>query len=86
MGSTDGRSFCSCGISRKTAPRAITLSARTVSPFRRATLVDRVWRATGAIALTRTDNGFDVKAARPPTHERPWARLRERGGAGRRPL
>jgi competence protein ComEC len=40
-----------------------------------ALLIDReVWRRTGAVALKRDGNGFEMIAARPPGYDRPWAR------------
>src|SRR5262245_19440125 len=65
---------------------AIVLSARSAPPFCRATVVDRnLWRAIGALALTRSGNGFDTKAARPATQQRPWARPRGRTTAAPAP-
>ncbi|MFL6972368.1 MAG: ComEC/Rec2 family competence protein [Xanthobacteraceae bacterium] len=67
------------------ARTAIVLSARSAPPFCRATIVDRtVWRAAGAVALTRIGKAFAMQAARPATESRPWARPRERssGAAG----
>jgi competence protein ComEC len=64
------------------ARATIVLSARSAPPFCRATIVDRtVWRAVGAVALTRWGDGFAMQAARPATESRPWARPRERGTA-----
>jgi len=64
----------------------LVLSQRTAPPFCRAAVVDRTaWRQTGALALTRTDAGFAIMAARPLTQDRPWARRNgEAGGAGER--
>jgi competence protein ComEC len=64
------------------ARAAIVLSARSAPPFCRATVVDRnVWRAAGAVALTRLGDGFAMRVARPMTETRPWARPRERPAA-----
>ena len=53
----------------------VVLSRRQAPPFCRATVIDRnVWRATGAVALSRTGNGFALTAARPASQDRPWAR------------
>jgi competence protein ComEC len=61
------------------ARATIVLTARTAPPSCRATVVDRnVWRAKGALALTRRGNAFVMNAARPATESRPWARPRER--------
>ncbi|MFL5092115.1 MAG: hypothetical protein ACJ8D7_17285, partial [Xanthobacteraceae bacterium] len=68
------------------ARSAIVLSARSAPPFCRATIVDRtVWRAAGAVALTRTGNAFAMQAARPASESRPWARTRERGSGAAAP-
>jgi competence protein ComEC len=66
---------------------AVVLSRREAPSFCRATVVDRtVWRRTGAIAVHRTDSGFDVMAARPASQDRPWARSVPRSeGAGEPP-
>ncbi len=40
-----------------------------------ATVIDRKrLRANGALTLTRAGDGWDIAAARPPGHDRPWAR------------
>ncbi|MFL5066254.1 MAG: ComEC/Rec2 family competence protein [Xanthobacteraceae bacterium] len=68
------------------ARTAIVLSARTAPPFCRATIVDRtVWRAAGAVALTRIGKAFAMQAARPATESRPWARPRERSSGAALP-
>src|SRR5262249_12465676 len=62
----------------------LVLSQRTAPPFCRAAAVDRTtWRQTGAPALTRTDAGFAITAARPPTQDRPWARRNGEGSGSR---
>jgi competence protein ComEC len=38
-------------------------------------VIDRKFsRGNGAIALRRNDDGFEITAARPAGHNRPWAR------------
>jgi competence protein ComEC len=40
-----------------------------------ALLIDRkVWRQTGALALRRAGDGFEIIASRPPGYDRPWTR------------
>ena len=40
-----------------------------------ATVIDRkLARRNGAMALTRAGDGWEIAAARPPGHDRPWAR------------
>jgi len=56
------------------ARTAVVISPREAQRDCAALLVDRkVWRANGAIALRWTGERFEMKAARPPTYERPWA-------------
>jgi competence protein ComEC len=53
----------------------LVLSARDAPPACAALVIDRqVWRRAGAIALRRVGQGFEVTAARPADHDRPWAR------------
>ena len=53
----------------------LVLSAREAPPGCAALVVDRqVWRRTGAIALRRVGQGFEITAARPAGYDRPWAR------------
>ena len=53
----------------------LVLSARDAPPACAALVVDRqVWRRAGAIALRRVGQGFEITAARPAGHDRPWAR------------
>src|SRR5262249_8317358 len=65
----------------------LVLTPRTAPPFCPATAVDRTTRrATGALALTRTDTAFAMTAGRPATQDRPWARRwGGEGSAGERP-
>jgi competence protein ComEC len=54
---------------------AVIVSAREAPPGCRTLVIDRpVWRRSGAIALRRVGDGFEVIAARPSGHDRPWAR------------
>ncbi len=53
----------------------LVLSARDAPPACAALVIDRqVWRRAGAIALRRVGQGFEITAARPAGHDRPWAR------------
>ena len=57
------------------ARAAVVVSAREAPGDCAATLIDRrAWRAHGALALRWTGDRFELKAARPPGYERPWAR------------
>jgi competence protein ComEC len=54
---------------------AVVLSARDAPAGCAAFVVDRqVWRRSGAIALRRLGEGFEVTPTRPPGYDRPWAR------------
>jgi competence protein ComEC len=54
---------------------AVVVSARQAPPDCAAIVIDqRVVRASGAIALRRVGNRFEIEAARPRGHDRPWAR------------
>jgi competence protein ComEC len=56
---------------------AVVLSARDAPPGCGALLIDRqVWRRTGAVALRRVGEGFELTASRPPGYDRPWAPAR----------
>jgi competence protein ComEC len=56
---------------------SLVISARQAPGDCGAMLVDRnVWRARGAIALWRTETGFEEFDARPAGYDRPWAHLR----------
>jgi competence protein ComEC len=60
---------------------AVVLSAHEAPPDCGALLIDRkVWKRTGAVALRRTGEGFDIAVARPPGYDRPWARAPEAAG------
>jgi competence protein ComEC len=53
----------------------VVLSTRDAPAACAALVVDRqVWRRSGAIALRRVGEGFEITAARPPGYDRPWAR------------
>jgi competence protein ComEC len=57
------------------ARAAVVVSPREAPGDCAATLIDRRdWRANGALALRWTGDRFELKAARPPGYERPWAR------------
>jgi competence protein ComEC len=52
----------------------LVVSARAAPASCRAMLIDRpVWRRSGAIALRRLGDGFELTPTRPPGHERPWS-------------
>jgi competence protein ComEC len=54
---------------------AVVLSARDAPAACAALVIDRqVWRRSGAIALRRVGEGFEITPARPPGYDRPWAR------------
>jgi competence protein ComEC len=63
---------------------ALAVSPRTAPPSCKATVIDRtMWRHTGASALYRTDNGWEIVVAYPSGYDRPWARASGEGGAVR---
>jgi competence protein ComEC len=54
---------------------AVVVSAREAPGACAALLIDRkAWRANGAVSLRWAGERFELKAARPPGYERPWAR------------
>jgi competence protein ComEC len=54
---------------------AVVLSVRVAPPGCAALVIDRpVWRRSGAMALRRVGQGFEISAARPAGYDRPWAR------------
>jgi competence protein ComEC len=56
---------------------AVVLSARDAPPGCNALVIDRqVWRRTGAVALRRVGEGFEMTFSRPPGYDRPWAPAR----------
>jgi len=59
---------------------AVVLSARDAPASCGALAIDRqVWRRSGAIALRRVGEGFEITPARPPGYDRPWARAAAQG-------
>jgi competence protein ComEC len=57
------------------ARAAVVVSPREAPGDCAAILIDRkAWRANGALALRWTGDRFELKAARSPGYERPWAR------------
>jgi competence protein ComEC len=53
----------------------LVVSARDAPPGCAALVIDRkVWRRSGAMALRRRGEQFEVTATRPPGYDRPWAR------------
>ena len=60
---------------------ALVVSARDVPRGCAAFVVDRqVWRRSGAIALRRVGEGFEVTPTRRAGYDRPWARAIVPGG------
>jgi competence protein ComEC len=54
---------------------AVVVSAREAPPDCPALTIDRrVWRRSGAVAVQRVGQGFEVTPTRPPGYDRPWAR------------
>jgi competence protein ComEC len=54
---------------------ALVVSAGDAPPRCGALVVDRqMWRRSGAMALRRIGEGFEITAARPAGYERPWTR------------
>jgi competence protein ComEC len=54
---------------------AIVVTSRELTAACQALAIDRkLSRASGAIALRRNGDGFEMSAARPPGQDRPWAR------------
>jgi competence protein ComEC len=53
----------------------LVVSARDAPPGCAALVIDRdVWRRSGAMALRRHGEQFEITATRPPGYDRPWAR------------
>jgi competence protein ComEC len=53
----------------------LVISARQAPPDCGALTIDqRVWRASGAMALRRIEGRFEIAATRPRGYDRPWAR------------
>jgi competence protein ComEC len=56
---------------------AVVVSARAAPPGCGALVIDKgVLRRTGAVALRRVGEGFEVTPSRPPGYDRPWAPVR----------
>lgn len=54
---------------------AIVVTQRHVPPHCKAHAIDRdIWQRYGAAALTRAGDRFEITFARPPGHDRPWAK------------
>jgi competence protein ComEC len=57
------------------ARAAVVVTARVAPPFCKTLVFDRTSaRQSGALALYRTEEGFDTVPARPPGYDRPWAK------------
>ena len=53
----------------------LVVSAGDAQPGCAVLVVDRrVWRRSGAMALRRVGEGFEIASTRPPGYERPWTR------------
>jgi competence protein ComEC len=53
---------------------AVVVSARDAPAACAALVIDRqVWRRSGAVALRRLGEGFEITPTRPPGYDRPWA-------------
>jgi competence protein ComEC len=53
----------------------LVVSGRDAPPGCATLVIDRqVWRRSGAMALRRQDDGFEITPTRPPGYDRPWAR------------
>jgi competence protein ComEC len=62
---------------------ALVVSTRAAPTGCGAVVVDRhVWRHSGALALRRSGEGFEITASRPGGYDRPWARAVAQGGDG----
>ena len=56
---------------------AVVASARVAPRNCAAMVIDRdTLQQTGAVALRRSGNGFEMTTARPPSYDRPWAQAR----------
>jgi len=61
---------------------ALVVSSRSAPPDCAATALDRAARMrSGALALRRIGNGWEITPARPDGYDRPWARGRTPAGA-----
>jgi len=62
---------------------ALVVSARNAPRSCAAEVIDRqVWRRSGAIALRRVGERFEITPTRPDGYDRPWARAVAQGGQG----
>lgn len=53
---------------------ALVVSPRDAPPICAALAIDRkIWQRSGALALRRTGQGFELVPSRPAGHDRPWA-------------
>jgi competence protein ComEC len=60
----------------------LVVSAGDAPPGCAALVVDRqVWRRSGAMALRRVGEGFEIASTRPRGYERPWTRAATPGSA-----
>jgi len=61
--------------------RAVLVVSVRAAPSNCAALViDReVWRRSGALALQRQGDSFEITPTRPPGYDRPWARATVQG-------
>ncbi len=89
----DGRSIAlarSLEAFEEDCRRAVVVASARVAPANCAALViDRdVLQRSGAVALKRSGNGFEMTTVRPPGYDRPWAQARparSRASPARRP-
>ncbi len=66
---------------------AVVVSPREAPAACKAVLIDRKsWRANGAVALRWTGDRFELRAARPPDYQRPWAHPPETAASAPAPL
>jgi competence protein ComEC len=64
----------------------LVVSARAAPPGCTALVIDTpVWQRTGALALRRVGERFEITAARPDGYDRPWARAVPGLGGGAQP-
>jgi competence protein ComEC len=61
----------------------VVVSSREAPPGCGAVVIDRpVWRRSGALAVWRAGEGFEISTTKPGGYDRPWARAVARGGDG----
>ncbi len=64
----------------------LVVTSRTAPPQCATTVIDRVRRMrSGALALRRVDDGWEITPARPDGYDRPWARIRSPAGSASTP-